>query len=111
MNSSHFVIKPIDISDIHRIGCWHDRFALFCKTNSDIDDTNKIAFYLTLVGKQAYDLLVDLVYPRSVEDKSIEDLKMVLENHLKPVNFEANERAKFHNIIRRHDEKLCDFLL
>ena len=104
-------IEPLDLNDKTNIDRWHDRFNLYCKTNSEIDDDNKIAFYLTYIGKDAYNLLVDLAYPEQVEAQTVHELRKILVRHLQPANFEATERAKFHNISRRPDEKLREFLL
>ena len=102
-----------DLKDLTDIGRWHERFELYAFTNDKITAANKTAFYeyLTLIDKEAYNLLVDLAFPDNVKDKSVVDLNRLLVTYLTPTNFEATERAKLHNIIRRGDERLRQFLL
>lgn len=111
MTTANITIEPLNIRDIAGIDKWHKRFDLFCTLNKDITDDTKIIYYLSLIGKDAFDLVTDLAYPKQVEDLKVATVQEILRNHLEPVNFEATERAKFHNLTRRSDEKLRDFLL
>ena len=104
-------LEKIDLTDPAGVDNWHERFDLYVLTNPRIDDSNETAFYLTMVGKEAYDLLKDLAYPETLKVKKVKDLKMLLMGHLRPVHFEATERARFHTIMRRAEEPLRDFLL
>ena len=94
-------IEPIDLSDTSHLDTWFMRFSLYVITNKKITDENKNAFYLTMIGKEAFNLLVDLVYPADVTKQTIEVLHAALKAHLQTSNFEATERAKFHNIVRK----------
>ena len=105
------VIEKLDLNDINSLEDWFERFELMCSTNKEINSSNKTAYYLTLVGKEGYSLLKDLMFPSKVANEGCEDLHKVLVTHLKPVNFEALERAKFHTIIREPNENLNHFLL
>jgi len=107
----HNSIEKLDIGNPEGLKSWHKRFHLYCLTNPKITPANKVAFYLTLAGKEAYDLLTDLLYPEDVEKHTVVELEETLTKHLCPVNFETVERAKFHKITRQTEEKLKDFLL
>ena len=104
-------LEKLDVSNSDSLESWHKRFEFYCKTNKNVTKENKIAFYFTLAGKEAYDLLVDLCYPDEPDGKSIDDLKLLLKNHLMPTNFETVERAKFNRICRNTHEPLKSFLL
>ena len=91
-------LEPVDIRDPAGVENWHERYELYVLTNDKISTANKTAFYLTLIGKQAYDLLKDLAFPDDISTKTVDKLKKLLLNHLRPVHFEATERARFHNL-------------
>jgi len=104
-------IEKLDIANPEGLVSWHKRFELYCKTTKSVTAANKSAFYFTLAGKEAFDLLTDLCYPDDPEGKSIDELKDLLIHHLKPTNFETMERAKFNKIVRNSNESLKAFLL
>ena len=104
-------IEPLDVEDINGISDWHERFEHLCKTSEKINASNKTSFYITYVGKQAYRLLKDLAFPDKVETFKVDKLQKLLEAHIQPVNFEAVEREKFHNLRQRPGESLRSFLL
>ena len=111
MANSLTFIEPLNLKDVNGIEKWHNRFRLYTKINKDITEDNLTIYYLTMIGKESYDLLVDLAFPKDLEKLKMDDLEKILIRHVKPVNFEATERAKFHSIIRHPEEKLRDFLL
>ena len=104
-------LEKLDVQDPAGIEAWHERFDLYVVTNDKIKDSNKTAWYLTSIGKEAYDLLKELSFPGKPKDKTVAELQQLLQKHLKPCHFEATERAKFHNIIRQPEEPLRAFLL
>ena len=69
-------------------------------------DDRKTAFFLSAVGKEAYALVKNLAFPDSPISLPYEKLKDILLTHIRPVNFEAAERAKFHVLIRREDQDI-----
>ena len=70
-----------------------------------------LSWYLTLIGKDAYNLLNDLVYPATLSSCKIPDLKTHHVNHLRTTTFESTEQARFHNLARRSDETGRSYLL
>ena len=104
-------LEPLDISEPEGLEAWHERFDCYTNTNEKITATNKLSWYLTLIGKDAYNLLKDLVFPDSLSSSKIDDLKSKLSSHLRPTSFELTERARFHNLVRRSDETCRNFLL
>ncbi len=104
-------LEPLDLADTAGIVNWHERFTLWARTNPNITNENRTAFYLTMVGKDGYNLLKDLAFPQNVNTRTVADLQMLLQGHLQPTNFMATERARFHNLTRRAGETLRSFLL
>ena len=88
------------------LSIWHERFALYAITNDRINDDNRVAFYLTLIGKDAYNLLKDLSYPNALNTQTVAQLQASLQGHLCPTNFATSERARFHTLIRRPGETM-----
>ena len=104
-------IEPLDLQNPAGIEGWHERFGYYVETNDKIDAKNETAWYLTLVGQEAHELLRALAYPDKLRDKKVDELEALLLNHLRPTHFEATERAKFHNMMRHPEEPLRSFLL
>ena len=104
-------LEKLDITDIDGVTDWHERFELYTETNSEITAANKTAHYLTLIGKQAYRLLKDLAFPKTISTMDVTDLQKLLQSHLTPDNYELAERQKFHNITKKPDESYRLFIL
>lgn len=105
------VLEPIDVSDPSTIESWFERFSLYVTTNDKITTTNKVAFLLTLMGKDAYNLLKDLAFPTLPKDLKVNDIEEYLVNHMRPRNYEVHERALFNSLIRRSNQPIKDFIL
>ena len=104
-------LEKIDLEDTANLESYHERFVLWCSTTDRVKEENKTAFFLTMIGKDAYNLLKDLIFPERVHDKAPEDLHKALVAHLIPVNYDLAERDKFHSIIREETEAFSHFLL
>ena len=75
-------IEPINLTDTVHLDTWFKRFSLYVITNEKITDQNKNAFYLTLIGKEAFNLLIDLIYPVEIAQQTVEVLHATLKGHL-----------------------------
>ena len=106
-----FALEKLDVSDPANVENWHERFEFYVAANRAINTTNKVAWYLSHVGKDAYNLLKDLSYPEPLETKTVDEFKRLLLGHLRPASFETTERAKFHMLVRRKGESFRAFLL
>ena len=73
-----------------------ERFEIWCTTCKEMPSEKQVAHFLTVIGKDAYALLKNLAFPRPPKHSPYMELKRILLAHVKPVNFEAAERAKFH---------------
>lgn len=104
-------LEPLDIADVSSLDQWIERFEIFAQLNKEVKEDNITAHYLSIIGRDAYGLLKDLVYPDSLASKTPRTLHSILTAHLRPANFTATERAKFHSIIREQGESMRAFLL
>ena len=103
-------IEQLDITDPQEITDWHERFDQYC-TAKAIDPPKKINHYLTLIGKQAYRLLKDLAYPTTIATLTVLELQKLLQDHLKPYDYELSEREIFHNLKKSPNETYRAFIL
>ena len=62
---------------------FYERFEQFVKVNK-LDDGDLVPCLLSVVGPKTYSLLRTLVAPAKPKDKSIADIKKVLNDHLSP---------------------------
>ncbi len=104
-------LEHLDISNVHSISTYKDRFNLLVTSTKQINDNNKVVKLLTMIGPQAYQLINDLAFPDKPENKSIEEIFGLLTNHLQPKNFKRANRAKFFSISRDNEESIKSFLL
>ncbi|VDP89104.1 unnamed protein product, partial [Echinostoma caproni] len=95
---------PLEFLDLNcsarDIEDYFDRFEIWWLTRSKPDEEKKSAFLLNAAGKNAYTLIKNLAYPSPPVSVPYDDLKSLLLQHVKPTNFEASERAKFHSVVR-----------
>ena len=54
-------------------------------------DDDKTALYQTTVGKETYEILKELVFPKPIKDMDEQDQQKLLEEHLRPMQFETTE--------------------
>ena len=93
------------------IEAWFERFDLYCLTQSNITEENKVPYFLTLAGKEAFHLVRTLAHPSKPVDKSYNALRKLLIDHVKPQDFEMTERAKFHSAVRQPGQSIRDYIL
>jgi hypothetical protein len=103
-------IKKLDIHDYNGIDNWMERFALAASINKDVA-SNKTAYLSTLMGKEAYDLVKKLAYPKEVIKLDVDEIHKLLSDHLSVPSLEIHERAIFHGMVRNQNEVMRDFLL
>ncbi|GAA57023.1 hypothetical protein CLF_112014 [Clonorchis sinensis] len=105
-------MEPIDVNSTARdVEDYLERFDIWCLTKSDMDDKKLTAYFLHFLGKEAYTLIKNLVYPESPIDISYNELKKKVLQHFKPINFVAAERARFNMLTRSHSQSVRDFVL
>lgn len=108
---SGHLLEALNINDVCHLDKWLKRFKLWCKTNSQVTGTNETAFYLTMIGKDAYTLVSDLSHPVDVETLTVDELHKIITDHLKPTQYEIVERSKFYSIQGSENEPVQNFIL
>ncbi|GAA49062.1 hypothetical protein CLF_102435, partial [Clonorchis sinensis] len=105
-------MEPLDVNSTARdLEDYLERFDVWCLTKSDMDDKKLTAYFLHFVGKEAYTLIKNLVYPESPIDISYNALKKNILQHFKPIKFLAAERARFNILTRSHSQSVRDIVL
>ncbi|KAL2088270.1 hypothetical protein ACEWY4_015169 [Coilia grayii] len=82
----------------------------FAANGLDTKDEKTRAVFLTVVGKRAHSLLMDLCAPEKPSAKTYEDLVGLLRKHYVPkTNFIA-ERCKFHGRNQKENETISEYI-
>jgi hypothetical protein len=86
---NEFKLKEDDFSG------WTERFELFIQLNEINSHKKKLLLFITLIGNEGYSLLRDLCLPIKPLDKSYDDLKTLLSEHMNPKSNVVTERFQF----------------
>lgn len=82
----------------------------FAANGLKTDEERTKAVFLTVVGKRAHSLLMDLCAPEKPSEKTYEDLVGLLQKHYVPkTNFIA-ERCKFHGRNQKENETISEYI-
>lgn len=104
------LLEPLELRDPNDIKNWFERFDLLSSTNPKIS-SNSVPYMLTFLGKDAYKLLKDLVYPRVPKDLTVVEIEKALCDHLIPCNYEVHERSIFNSLVRKPNQPVKDFIV
>ena len=77
-----------------------ERLEQYFTANSITEGDKKRAVFLTIVGKETYSLLSNLLAPVKPAVKRFEELVAVVKDHVAPKPLVIAERFRFHNAIR-----------
>ncbi|VDP84649.1 unnamed protein product [Echinostoma caproni] len=106
---------PLEFLDLNcsarDIEDYFERFEIWWLTRSKSDEEKKSAFFLNAAGNNGYTLIKNWAYPSPPVSVPHDDLKSLLLQHVKPTNFEASERAKFHSMVRNPNQGIREFIL
>jgi len=78
-------------------------------TAKDIKVEKKAAVMLTRFDEDAFKLIKNLCTPNKPAEKSYEELKKIMSNHLAPVPSEVMERCKFNQARQENQESVAEF--
>ena len=95
--------------DTESISAYLERLQLFFEAN-DIADGKKVSVLLTVIGRNNFSLLRNLLAPDSPKDKSLDDLTEVLKAHFEPKPLVIAERFNFYRRNQRSEESILDFV-
>ena len=79
---------------------YKERFLLYCAANGLEDADKQKAVFLTCVGTATYTLLKNLVRPEKPQDKSLDELFVLLKSHFEPRIVVIVEIFRFISIFR-----------
>lgn len=77
---------------------------------NDIKEAIKVATLITVIGSDAYELMVNLCTPGRPASKTFNELVAVMQNHLQPQASVLAERYKFRQRKQCRDETIADFV-
>ena len=89
---------------------YKERFLLYCTANGITDDDKKIAVLLTSMGTTTYTLLKNLVRPAAPQDKSLNALFKLLQDHYEPRIIVVAERFRFYKRMQREGENIAVYV-
>ena len=81
-------------SDTESISAYLERLQMFFEA-SDIT-AEKVLVLLTVIGRQFFSLLRNLVAPETPKDKLFDDLTKLLKSHFEPKKFVIAKRFNFY---------------
>ena len=87
---------------------YYERFEQYVIVNK-LDDGDLVPCLLSVVGPKTYSLLRTLVAPAKPKDKSIADIKKVLNDHLSPQPLTIAERFRFYKRDQKSNESVIDY--
>ncbi|KMQ83342.1 enzymatic poly [Lasius niger] len=82
-----------------------ERLELYFLANEITDELKRRAILLTKVSTSTYILIRDLCAPSKPKDKTFEELKVLIKQHLSPEPSETMERYKFHKASKQHQNQ------
>ena len=88
-----------------------ERFEIWAITQDNLAEEKKAAYFLNAIGKDAYALVKNLVYPDIPIKMPLAKIQEAIIQHVQPIAFEAAERSIFHTIMRKSDQNIRDFIL
>ena len=93
--------------DTESISAYLERLQMFFEAN-DIAAEKKVSVLLTVIGRQNFSLLRNLVAPESPKDKSFDDLTKLLKSHFEPKKLVIAERFNFYRQDQQVGESIMD---
>ena len=75
-----------------------------------VDDADKKAVFVTLLGSKLFTLAQDLVSPKTLTDASYAEIVTALKKHFKPKVVIIYERYKFHTRCQSQGESIAEFM-
>lgn len=76
-----------------------------------IEEANKVALFLTLVGPETYKRIKSILLPDKPTGKAFKDLVKVITPHFKPEKNIIAERFKFYNCTQQSGESVGEFIV
>ncbi|XP_054259759.1 uncharacterized protein K02A2.6-like [Macrosteles quadrilineatus] len=84
------------------------RLKHFFKAN-EVKDEKKVSILITVIGPKILAVLSDLLSPKTVDEKTFDELTKVLEDHFSPKRLVVAERYTFYSRCQKPTESISDF--
>ena len=98
-------LEKLDINASARdIEDYLERFEIWCMAKRNVKEDTKPALFLNFIGRDAYALIKNFTFPDSPIPMPYEKVRNALLQHVRPMNFEAAERAKFNTLMRSENQ-------
>ncbi|XP_061714478.1 uncharacterized protein LOC133522999 isoform X2 [Cydia pomonella] len=104
-------VGKVEPFDIHK-GSWEaykDRVEQYFVVN-DVKEDRKVPLLITLMGAEAYELLVTLCTPAKPSTLKYDQIQQLLADHLQPTPSVLAERYKFRQRKQTKSESVADYL-
>lgn len=103
-------MNSIEYDGEERFSVYLERFENFVECN-DINEEKKKTTFLTVIGPKLYGTLKNLCVPKNPKDKTFEELKEILLQHLEPETSVIVERYKFNQRSQHGGESVADYIM
>ncbi len=87
------------------------RFSFWQDAHEDISEKAAKGAFLTVIGGPAFSLVSTLVFPKNLQEATLQEIKDALLHHFKSVNFEASERTKLNRLSCSPSESIRSYVL
>ncbi len=87
------------------------RFSFWQDAHEDMSEKAAKGAFLTVIGGPAFSLVSTLVFPKTLQEATLREIKKASLLYFKPVSFEASELAKFNVLSRSPSEPICSYVL
>ncbi len=67
------------------------RFSFWQDAHEDMSEKAAKGAFLTVIGGPAFSLVSTLVFPKTLQESNLQEIKDALLHHFKPVNFDASK--------------------
>ena len=103
-------IAPFVLNGAENFEDWLERLEMSFLANGVADQDKKKASLISLGGPELYKLAKSLTSPHKPSEKTFDELKNTLQEHLNPKGNIIMERFKFNSRVREQGESVSDFI-
>ena len=97
--------------DLYELESYFKRFEMTMRIKDGVTPEQITAYFLTAIGKAAFDLVRRLLFPQDPCDAKYEVIKDALLKHSIPLSSETAQRAIFHSLVRQPNQSMRNFII
>lgn len=91
------------------VDTYFERLGSFFRANN-VRDNAQVDTFLSVAGQNTYKLLKSLVAPAALADKTLEELRAILKEHVQPKESIIARRAKFYTRVQKDGETVTEYV-